>query len=93
MTLFSIALLGEHPVTVSLSGMARNLLWVTIGNIVRAACSWRLATGFIPAAKRSTTRRTMKKANRHNQLHCHTPILIDKQPECLTQHLKTRRSS
>ncbi len=34
MTLFSIALLGEHPVTVSLSGMACNLLWVTIGNII-----------------------------------------------------------
>ncbi len=34
MTLFSIALLGEHPETVSLSGMAYNLLWVTLGNII-----------------------------------------------------------
>ena len=32
MTLFSIALLGEHPETVSLAGMAHNLLWVTLGN-------------------------------------------------------------
>ena len=34
MTLFSIALLGEHPETVSLSGMAYNLLWVTLGNTI-----------------------------------------------------------
>ncbi len=34
MTLSSIALLGEHPATVSLSGMAYNLLWVTLGNIL-----------------------------------------------------------
>jgi nitrite transporter len=34
MTLFSIALLGEHPDTVSLAGMARNLAWVSLGNVV-----------------------------------------------------------
>jgi nitrite transporter NirC len=34
MTLFSIALLGEHPEAVSLSGMGYNLLWVTIGNLL-----------------------------------------------------------
>jgi len=33
MTLLSIALLGDHPDTVSIGGMAHNLLWVTIGNI------------------------------------------------------------
>lgn len=32
MTIFLIALLGNHPETVSFSGMAHNLLWVTIGN-------------------------------------------------------------
>lgn len=37
MTLFSIALLGSHPDTVTLSGMAHNLLWVTLGNIVSGA--------------------------------------------------------
>lgn len=34
MTLFSIALLGEHPETVSLLGMGYNLLWVTLGNLL-----------------------------------------------------------
>ena len=34
MTLFSIALLGRHPETVSLSGMFRNLFWVTLGNLL-----------------------------------------------------------
>ena len=34
MTLFTIALLGEHPEAVSLSGAGYNLLWVTIGNVV-----------------------------------------------------------
>ncbi len=33
MTLFSIALLGEHPETVSLFGMVYNLFWVTLGNL------------------------------------------------------------
>ena len=34
MTLLSIALLGNHPETVSIGGMAYNLLWVTLGNII-----------------------------------------------------------
>ena len=34
MTLFSIALLGNHPESVSLSGMVYNLLWVTLGNLL-----------------------------------------------------------
>ena len=34
MTLFSTALLGQHPETVSLSRMVYNLLWVTLGNIL-----------------------------------------------------------
>ena len=34
MTLFTIALLGEHPETVSLYGAVYNLLWVTIGNLL-----------------------------------------------------------
>lgn len=37
MTLFSIALLTEHPDTISLAGMAHNLLWVTLGNMVSGA--------------------------------------------------------
>lgn len=34
MTLFSISLLGAHPGTVSISGMAYNLFWVTLGNLM-----------------------------------------------------------
>jgi nitrite transporter NirC len=37
MTLLSIALLAEHPPTVTLGGVAWNLLWVTIGNAVSGA--------------------------------------------------------
>jgi nitrite transporter len=37
MTLFSIALLTEHPDTISPTGMAYNLLWVTLGNMVSGA--------------------------------------------------------
>ena len=33
MTVFSIALLGDHPDSISLLGAAYNLLWVTLGNI------------------------------------------------------------
>lgn len=35
--LFAIALLGEHPDTVTLAGMAHNLLWVTLANAVAGA--------------------------------------------------------
>src|SRR3990172_1077520 len=34
MTLFTIALLGNHPASVSVSGMAYNLVWVTLGNLL-----------------------------------------------------------
>jgi nitrite transporter NirC len=37
MTLLSIALLGEHPDTISLAGLGHNLLWVTLGNTVSGA--------------------------------------------------------
>ena len=37
MTLLTIALLSEHPGTVTVGGMAYNLLWVTLGNIVSGA--------------------------------------------------------
>lgn len=49
MTLFSIALLGNHPETVSLAGMAHNLLWVTLGNAV--AGSLFMAAGYWFASK------------------------------------------
>ncbi|MDE0179510.1 MAG: formate/nitrite transporter family protein [Gammaproteobacteria bacterium] len=34
MTLLSIPLLTDHPDTISVGGMAHNLLWVTVGNII-----------------------------------------------------------
>ncbi len=34
MTIFSVALLGNHPPSVSLAGMAHNLAWVTLGNTI-----------------------------------------------------------
>ena len=34
MTLFTISLLGNHPASVSISGMCYNLLWVTLGNLL-----------------------------------------------------------
>jgi len=37
MTVFTISLLGEHPETVSFSGLIYNLLWVSIGNIIGGA--------------------------------------------------------
>jgi nitrite transporter NirC len=43
MTLFSIALLGNHPDTVSLGGMFYNLLWVTIGNTIAGVVFMALA--------------------------------------------------
>jgi nitrite transporter len=37
MTIFSIALLAPHPDTISVAGMAWNLLWVSLGNVVSGA--------------------------------------------------------
>ncbi len=34
MTVFAIALLGNHPDTVTVAGAAYNLLWVTVGNVI-----------------------------------------------------------
>lgn len=46
MTIFAIALFGGHPESVTVSGAAYNLLWVTLGNAVAgtffvAAAYWR----------------------------------------------------
>lgn len=37
MTIFGVALLSKHPDTVTWTGMAWNLLWVTIGNTIAGA--------------------------------------------------------
>ena len=48
MTVFSIALLGNHPASVSLAGAAYNLLWVTIGNVIGGAVF--VAGGYLAAS-------------------------------------------
>ncbi len=50
MTIFTVALLGNHPESVSLSGMAYNLAWVTLGNAIAGvffmgAAYWRVNGG------------------------------------------------
>ncbi len=49
MTLFAVALLGNHPDTITVGGMFYNLLWVSIGNIIAGAgfvaCAYWLANG------------------------------------------------
>ncbi len=57
MTIFAIALMAEHPDTVSLAGMAHNLFWVTLGNtisgtIFMAGAYW-FASGSLTAKKTS----------------------------------------
>ncbi len=56
MTIFVIALLGEHPATVSLAGMAHNLLWVTLGNAVAGALF--MGMGYCRANPGASSRQT-----------------------------------
>ena len=49
MTIFSLALLGNHPPSVSLWGAFYNLLWVTIGNIIGGAGF--VALGYLGASR------------------------------------------
>ncbi len=62
MTLFTIALLGEHPEAVSLSGAGYNLLWVTIGNMLSGslfmAGGYWLYSGLLSRSPGSPTPRT-----------------------------------
>jgi len=51
MTVFAIALLGNHPDTVTLAGAAYNLLWVTFGNIIAGVVL--VAGGYVLASGRS----------------------------------------
>jgi nitrite transporter NirC len=49
MTVFAIALLGNHPDTITIGGAFYNLLWVSLGNIVGGAvfvgCGYVLSSG------------------------------------------------
>lgn len=46
MTVFSIALLGNHPATVTLGGMIYNLAWVSLGNIISGSLLMGVAYWF-----------------------------------------------
>jgi len=59
MTVFAVALLGNHPATVSLAGAAYNLLWVTIGNVIGGAVF--VAGGYL-AASPSAERKVLAEA-------------------------------
>jgi nitrite transporter len=59
MTVFSLALLGNHPPSVSLAGAAYNLLWVTIGNVIGGAVF--VAGGYL-AASPSAARNVLAEA-------------------------------
>jgi nitrite transporter NirC len=37
MTIFTLSLLGEHPETVTMSGLFYNLGWVSVGNVIGGA--------------------------------------------------------
>ncbi len=52
MTLLSIALMSEHPDTISVAGMAHNLFWVTLGNIVGGGLLVSMAYWWASDAKR-----------------------------------------
>jgi nitrite transporter NirC len=51
MTVFAVALLGDHPPSVSLGGMGYNLLWVTLGNIIGGAGF--VAFGYLAASPKA----------------------------------------
>lgn len=52
MTIFAVALLSEHPDTVTFSGAAWNLLWVTIGNVISGAGVMGLGYWFVSGRPR-----------------------------------------
>ena len=46
MTVFAVALLGHHPATVTVGGMAYNLAWVSLGNIISGSLFMGVAYWF-----------------------------------------------
>ena len=52
MTLLSLALLADHPESISLAGMAHNLIWVTLGNIIAGV--FFMAIGYTAANQTKT---------------------------------------
>lgn len=53
MTVFGIALLGNHPPSVSLGGMAYNLFWVSLGNMISGSIFMGVGYWFADAEGRA----------------------------------------
>jgi len=53
MTLLSLAFIADHPESISLYGMATNLFWVTIGNIIGGALF--MSVGYHLGSQKSTS--------------------------------------
>jgi len=51
MTVFAVALLGNHPPSVSVGGAGYNLLWVTLGNVIGGAGF--VALGYLGASPKA----------------------------------------
>jgi nitrite transporter len=57
MTIFSVALLSEHPDKISFSGAAWNLLWVTIGNAISGVGLMGIGYWLVSGRPRATVAR------------------------------------
>jgi nitrite transporter NirC len=55
MTLLALALVGNHPDTVSIGGMVHNLIWVTLGNIVSGAGFMGVAYWYVSSPAKSAS--------------------------------------
>ena len=64
MTIFSVALLSEHPDQISLAGAGYNLLWVTIGNTLSGAVL--MGVGYWIAAGRPRSKLEKTEGPKHD---------------------------
>lgn len=76
MTLLAISLLGDHPDTISVAGMAYNLVWVTVGNIIGGSVLmglgyWYATNGRRPA-RAATAGQTDPRARRRGSTRLRT---------------------
>ena len=53
MTVFAVALLGNHPDSITVGGAFYNLLWVSLGNIIAGVVF--VGAGYVLASGRSKT--------------------------------------
>jgi nitrite transporter NirC len=55
MTLLTLALLGDHPDTVTLAGFAHNLLWVTLGNAISGVLFMGVGYWYVASPERNAS--------------------------------------